>query len=343
MKLAILGATGAVGQEILSCMKRLNLKVDDIVLLASARSAGKELDTPLGKRTVQEVNPKAFEGIDYAIFSAGGDKSKEWAPVAVEHGCVVIDNSSAFRYDDDKPLVVPEINGEKALGAKIIANPNCTTAIAAMVTYPIYKAFGIEKMIIATYQSTSGAGAKGMWELLQETENYFKNRDPGGNPQEQTKLLNNKVFTHPIPFNIIPCIDAVQDNGYTKEEMKVNWETKKIFGDDSLKISCTCVRIPVLRVHCESIVIETAQPVTPEKAAEVLQKAPGVELRNDVRQNVYPMPLTAGGKFEVEVGRIRQNLVFGEKGIELFVAGDQLLRGAALNALNILRYLIDNS
>ena len=329
MTIAILGATGAVGHELLGCLENLKIPVSTLKLLSSPRSAGTVMKTAFGTITVEAVTKNSFDGVDFAIFSAGGDTSKEWAPIAIASGTIVIDNSSAFRMDPNVPLVIPEINGDKAKGATLIANPNCTTAIAAVAVYPLYRAFGLKKMLVSTYQSSSGAGGKGMRELQQETGNFLAG-----------KKVSNAVFAHPLPFNIIPHIDTFQENGYTREEMKVAWETQKIFGDDSIAISCTAVRIPVLRVHCETIVLETEKPVTPEQAREVLRSAPGVEVRDEPLEKRYPMPLTASGKYAVEVGRIRRSLVFGDHGLEIFVAGDQLLKGAALNAVQILQSLL---
>jgi aspartate-semialdehyde dehydrogenase len=258
----------------------------------------------------------------------------------VANNCLLIDNSSAFRYEDDVPLVVPEINPEAARAHNgVIANPNCTTAIAAVALWPLHQKFGLKKVIVSTYQATSGAGAKGMAELVNQTGEVLQ--QSGG---DATKLADCQVtpeaFAHPIAFNLIPHIDSFQENGYTKEEMKVTWETRKIFGDPNLKISCTAVRIPTLRAHSESIVIETEKPISVEQAREVLAEAPGVDLVDNISENVYPMPLNASGKFNVEAGRIRQNLIFGENGLELFVCGDQLLKGAALNAVQIAKLFV---
>lgn len=329
MRLAILGATGAVGREVIGCLGHLQLPCDDIRLLASERSAGTMIETHLGSRTVAAVAEESFDGIDYAIFAVESDTAKRWAQVATVRGSIVIDNSSAFRLDEGVPLVIPEINGASALGATLIASPNCTTTIAAMAVHPLYSVFGIRRMLVSTYQSASGAGAEGMCELLTQTRNMLEERSVGCD-----------IFPHPIPFNLIPQIDSVEEDGYSREEMKVARETHKIFGDDSFTVSCTAVRIPVLRVHCESIVLETEREVTPAEAREVLRRAPGVEVRDDPERGVYPMPLTASRKFNIEVGRIRQNLVFGEHGLEFFVAGDQLLKGAALNTVQILQHLL---
>ena len=240
----------------------------------------------------------------------------------------MIDNSSAFRYDPEIPLVCPEVNGEAALTHQgIIANPNCTTLIEVLALAPLHKAFGIKRAIISTYQSTSGAGAKGMQELETETHKVLHGQSAG-----------HEVFAHPIAFNLIPHIDVFLENGFTKEEMKVVWETRKIMGVPDLKISCTAVRVPIMRAHSEAITLELERPATVQEARTILGNAPGLELRDDPEAKLYPMPLTASGKWDVEVGRIRSSLVF-EGGLDFFVAGDQLLKGAALNAVQIAEYL----
>ncbi|AZI41509.1 aspartate-semialdehyde dehydrogenase [Deinococcus psychrotolerans] len=327
MRLAIVGATGAVGHELLSVLEKSSLKFDELLLYASPRSAGSTLKFKGQDLTVQ-VTPEGAIPADVILASAGGSISKALAPAWVAGGAVVIDNSSAFRYDDSVPLVIPEVNGEAALNHQgIIANPNCTTAIAAVVVWPLHQRYGVKRMIVSTYQATSGAGAKGMEELETQTHMVLHGKEAQAS-----------VFAHPIPFNVIPHIDSFQDNGYTKEEMKVAWETQKIFGDPNLIISCTAVRIPTMRTHSEAITLEFERPATPDEARELLRAAPGVEVRDDPAANLYPMPLTASGKYDVEVGRIRTSLAF-EGGLELFVSGDQLLKGAALNAVQIAEYL----
>lgn len=326
----VVGATGAVGVEMINCLHKLNFPVGKLRLVASERSVGKMVNTPFGEIAIEAISDQLFEESDIALFAVSGDFSKEWRDRVVAANCLMIDNSSAFRYDDDVPLVVPEINAEAAKNHHgVIANPNCTTAIAAVALYPLYKAFGLKKVIVSTYQATSGAGAEGMQELLEQTRRVLDG-----------EKAENQVFVHPIPFNLIPQIDKFQDNLYTKEEMKVTWETQKILNDDSIKISCTAVRIPTLRAHSESIVIETAKPVSREAAHEVLRNAPGVKLVDDPANSVYPMPLNASEQFDVEVGRVRQNIVFGEYGLEFFVCGDQLLKGAALNAVQIAQLFV---
>ncbi len=328
----IVWASGAVWVEMISCLDTLDIPIRELRLGWSARSAGSMLSTPFGDIEIQEVNHDFFDGLDYALFSAWGDISKKYADIAVAAGVRVIDNSSAFRYNDDVPLVIPQINKHVIWDANIIANPNCTTAIAAVVLHPIYKKYGIEKIIMSTYQATSWAGAPGMQELLDNTQKYFTGEEP-----------TIQQFSYNIAFNVIPHIDAFQENGYTKEEMKVSWETQKIFEDNLIDISCTAVRIPTLRAHSESIVLQTKQKVDIEDIRNILSNTPWVDLVDDRENNIYPMPLHATGKYNVEVWRIRENTVFSERGLELFISGDQLLRWAALNAVEILQECISNN
>jgi aspartate-semialdehyde dehydrogenase len=335
MRLAIVGATGAVGHELLKVLAKSPLQSSELRLYASARSAGSKLRYKDSDLTVEEMPTGAIEA-DVILASAGGGISKSQAPLWVAAGAVVIDNSSAFRLENDVPLVIPEINGQVLAGKDwrkggLIANPNCTTAIAAMALYPLHQAFGIKRAIISTYQSTSGAGAKGMQELLDQTRVVLD----GG-------IASHSAFVYPIPFNLIPHIDSFMDNGYTKEEMKVVWETRKIFGEPALAISCTAVRIPTLRVHSEAITLEFERPATAAAARALLATAPGVRLVDNPLEKQYPMPITASEQYDVEVGRIRESLVFAG-GLDLFVCGDQLLKGAALNAVQIAEYLQTNS
>lgn len=324
VKVAVVGVTGAVGAEMVAVLHDRKFPLTDLRLFASARSAGKTLETPFGSKTIEEFTVDSVAECDIALLAVSGDFSKEYAPQLAARGVTVIDNSSAFRYDDDKPLVVPEINPHAIGDSKIIANPNCTTAILVVALAPLHKEFGIKRVIVSTYQAASGAGAEGMKELEDETRAALNGGQAG-----------NKVFAHPLPFNVIPHIDKFQDNGYTKEEMKVTWETRKIMGLPDLPVSCTAVRIPILRAHSEAATIETEKPVDVARARAVLADAPGVKLVDDTANNVYPMPLNASGKYDVEVGRIRKNAVFGDNGLDLFVSGDQLLKGAALNAVQI--------
>lgn len=328
LNVAVVGATGAVGQEILRLLEERRFPVGELRPLASARSAGKTVNFCGQSVTVREAMPEAFDGIDLALFSAGGATSKALAPEAVRRGAVVIDNSSAFRYDPDVPLVVPEVNAHAlARHTGLIANPNCTTAILAVALWPLHRAFRAKRVIVSTYQAASGAGAAAMEELVRETGRVLRG-----------EAARCEVFPHPLAFNVIPQIDAFQENGYTREEMKVVWETHKIFGDDTIRISCTAVRVPTLRAHAEAVTVEFERPVTPESARAVLAEAPGVDVVDNPTERHYPMPLRATGKGNVEVGRIRKNLAF-DNALDFFVVGDQLLKGAALNAVQIAEHL----
>lgn len=324
-RVAVVGATGAVGREMVEVLHRRSFPVGELRLLASGRSAGKVMETPYGAIELQEFSIDRVKDCDVVLLAVSGDFAKAHAPAIAAAGPLVIDNSSAFRYDADIPLIVPEINAAAFQnGGRLIANPNCTTAIAVVALGPLHRAFGLKRVIVSTYQATSGAGAEGMAELEEQTRNRLEGRP-----------VTNSVFRHPIPFNLIPHIDAFQENGYTKEEMKVTWETRKILGLPDLPVSCTAVRIPTYRAHSEAITIETIEPVTAEAARRVLADAAGVKLVDDTANALYPMPLTATGQFDVEVGRVRNNPVFGDHGLDLFVCGDQLLKGAALNAVQI--------
>jgi len=328
LRIGIMGATGAVGKEIIEVLQDRSFPVERLRLYASARSAGKSMDTPFGNIIIEDAENADYSELDIAFFAISGSWSQANARKATNDGCFVIDNSSAFRYDDAVPLVVPEINSDAIGDSKLIANPNCTTAIAAIPLYEIHKAYGLKKVIISTYQATSGAGAAGMNELSEQTKNYLEGRQ-----------VINEAFAHPIPFNLIPHIDSFQDNEYTREEMKVVWETNKIFGEKDMPISCTCVRIPTMRVHAESIVVETEKPIDAVDVRKRFEVAKGIMVKDDIENDIYPMPITATKKYDVEVGRIRQNLVFGDHGLEFFVCGDQLLKGAALNAVQIAEVL----
>ena len=323
LHIGIVGATGAVGGELMNVLQRRNFPVGELTLFASERSAGKSVATPFGPKTIALFSIADAQQCDLVFLAVSGDFARKNAPALAEKA-IVIDNSSAFRLQDDVPLVIPEINGGAAKGAKLIANPNCTTAIAAVALWPLHKAFGLKKVIVSTYQAASGAGQPGMEELKHGLAQGLAGQK-----------IDNEVFAHPLPYNVIPHIDTFQENGYTREEMKVTWETRKIFAEPDLAISCTAVRIPTFRAHAEAIVVETEKPADPVKARSVLQAAPGVKLVDDPTALSYPMPLTASECYDVEVGRIRTNLVFGEKGLEFFVCGDQLLKGAALNAVQI--------
>jgi aspartate-semialdehyde dehydrogenase len=325
MRVGVIGATGAVGRELVEVLGRRRFPVTKLRLFASGRSAGTRLATPFGKTVIEEFSQDAARDLDLALLAVSGDFAKAHAPGLVAAGVTVVDNSSAFRLDDAVPLVVPEVNSHALGEARLIANPNCTTAILVVALAPLHAAFGLKRVIVSTYQAASGAGAEGMAELERETRRVLVEGAPA----------RAEVFAHPLAFNVIPHIDSFQPNAYTREEMKVAWETRKIMGLPDLLISCTAVRIPTMRVHGESVTIETERPVTAEAAREVLRHAAGVKLVDDISKNLYPMPLTATGQDDVEAGRIRANPVFGNHGLDLFLCGDQLLKGAALNAVQI--------
>jgi len=324
----IVGSSGAVGEEMLKCLEERDFPTEKVRLFAK-RAAGTVVKTSkFGDITVEPFSVEAAQECEVCLMAVSGGFSEEFSPQigGGPKNTSVIDNSSAFRYKDDVPLVIPEINGGKNSEAKLVANPNCTTAIGAMALWPLHQKYKLKKVIMSTYQAASGAGAEGMAELESGLTAYVKDG----------KVSPPEYFAHQLPFNVIPQIDAFQENGYTKEEMKVTWELEKIFGlADDVKVSCTAVRVPTLRAHSESIVIETEEPIDPAEARKVLESAEGVKVVDDPASLKYPMPLNATGKYDVEVGRIRQSLIFGEKGLEFFLSGDQLLRGAALNAVII--------
>ena len=327
--IAIVGCTGAVGKEIIEVLFDRNFPVENIDLFASPRSAGKTQATPYGDKVIKEYNAEEVSTYDIVMLAVSGDFAKAERAALIAGQAIVIDQSSAFRMDQSTPLIVPEVNPEALGNAQFIANPNCTTAIAAVALWPLHRAFGIKKAIVSTYQATSGGGQEAMDELTEQSRKYLEGNE-----------VTCRKFAHPIPFNLIPHIDAFQGNAYTKEEMKVAWETQKIFNAPEIAISCTAVRIPTFRSHCESITLETEKAITPQAARELLSTAAGVDVVDDTANNQYPMPLTSTKKYNVEVGRIRQSIVFGDHGLDLFVSGDQILKGAALNAVQITELLI---
>jgi len=324
----IIGCSGAVGKEMLKCMEDRGFPTKSVKLFAK-RSAGQVVESAkFGQITIEPFSVESAQDCEIVLMAVSGGFSTEWAKQIAggPKNTVVVDNSSAWRYNDEVPLVVPEINGEKISSSSLIANPNCTTAIGAMALWPLHQKYKLKKVLMSTYQAASGAGAEGMAELETGVSEWAKT---GICPKPE-------FFAHQLPFNVIAHIDAFQENGYTKEEMKVTWELQKIFQlSDNVKISCTAVRVPTLRAHSESITVETEQPVPPNEARELLCGAEGVKVVDDPDKKLYPLPLNATGQSDVEVGRIRQSLVFGENGLEFFVSGDQLLRGAALNAVII--------
>ncbi len=326
--MAVAGATGVVGEEMLRVLHDRRFPVDGVKALASSRSAGRKVRFGETDVAVEEMRPGSFRGVDIALFALDKDLSREMAPAAAAEGAVVIDNSSAFRMDKDVPLVVPEINAEKALEHRgIIANPNCSTAIMLMALYPIYRIAGVRRVVAATYQAVSGAGREAMEELKRQVQSLSS----GGIPEHA-------AFPHQIAYNIIPRIGSVEPGGCTTEEVKMQNETRKIIGDPDIGVATTCVRIPVLRAHSIAANIETRRKITAAQAREALASAPGVDLVDDPAADVYPMPLDASGKYNVLVGRIREDLS-RENCIDLFVSGDQLLKGAALNAVQIAEVL----
>ena len=328
---AIAGATGAVGTEMLRTLAARNFPVGTLRLLASSRSVGKRLRFAGEEIPVEELTAGSFAGVEIALFSAGAARSKEFAPAAVKAGAVVVDNSSAFRMDPDVPLVVPEVNPEKVREHKgIVANPNCSTSILAVPLWPLHRAARIVRIVAATYQAASGAGAGAMAELRRQVREIEEGRE-----------ANVSVLPQQIAFNLFPHVDVFLPNGYTKEEMKLVHETRKIFGDETIRVTATCVRVPILRAHSEAVNIETERKLSAEEARRILAKAPGVCVVDEPERKRYPMPLTASGRDEVLVGRIRED-ISQPNGLDLFIAGDQLLKGAALNAVQIAELLIKN-
>jgi len=329
LHIAVVGATGAVGQEMVLTLERRKFPVSKITLLASARSVGKTLKFQGEDIPVNELKADSFKGIDIALFSAGSSISKEFAPIAAKSGCSVIDNSSAFRMDQDVPLVVPEINAEDIrLNKGIIANPNCTTAITLMALYPLHKVFQVKRIFAASYQAVSGTGARAIEELRRQVEQIVK-----GQP------ITREVYPYQIAFNVLPHVDSFLPTGYTKEEMKMENEGRKIMHHPNFKASVTCVRVPVYRAHSVAVAAEFEKPVTVETAINVLKTAPGLDLIDNPSKNEYPMPLFIAGKDNCAVGRIRKDCAF-DNGLSFWVVGDQLLKGAALNAVQIAEELI---
>jgi len=326
---AIVGASGAVGVEMIKTLERRSFPIGKLTLLASKRSAGRTLKYRGSEIAIQELTESAFENVDIALFSAGGGISKHFAPFAVKAGAVVVDNSSAFRIDPNVPLVVPEINPEDAKSHQgIIANPNCTTAITLMALHPLHKAFGVTRVFASSYQAVSGTGAQAISELENQVKQIASN-------QEVTK----EVYPHQIAFNVLPHVDDFLETGYTREEMKLENEGRKIMHHDDFKASVTCVRVPVYRAHSIAISAEFKKPVTVDAARRILSEAPGLDVVDDTQNNVYPLPLIASGKDHCEVGRLRLDCAL-DNGLCFWVAGDQLLKGAALNAVQIAELLV---
>ncbi len=326
---AVVGATGAVGIEMIQTLEKRNFPVGKLTLLASARSVGKKLPFRGQEVLVTELRTDSFAGIDIALFSAGGAISKEFGPIAAAAGCVVVDNSSAFRMDPKVPLVVPEINPEDVrLHQGILANPNCTTAITLMALYPLHQAFGVTRIFASSYQAVSGTGAKAIEELERQVSQVVR-KEP----------VTKEVYPHQIAFNLLPQVDSFLPSGYTKEEMKMENEGRKIMHHPSFRASVTCVRVPVYRSHSVAVSAEFERPITAEAARRILQQAPGLDLMDEPEKQVYPMPLFTSEKYNCEVGRIRKDCAL-ENGLTFWVCGDQLLKGAALNAVQIAEELM---
>lgn len=321
---AIAGATGAVGVEMIKVLERRRFPVSKLTLLASARSVGKEMAFNGDKLKVEELREDSFKGVDVALFSAGGGISKQFAPVAVQSGAVVVDNSSAFRMDPKVPLVIPEINGNDVrANSGIVANPNCTTAITLMALYPLHQAFGVTRIFAASYQAVSGTGAQAIEELRSQVCDIVASRP-----------IRKQVYPHQIAFNVLPQVDSFLDTGYTKEEMKMQNEGRRIMHLPDFKASVTCVRVPVYRAHSVAVNAEFERPVSVEAAREVLAKAPGLQVVDDPANQQYPLPLMCAEQDDCQVGRIRKDCAL-ENGLAFWVSGDQLLKGAALNAVQI--------
>ncbi|MFP3982342.1 MAG: aspartate-semialdehyde dehydrogenase [Desulfurivibrionaceae bacterium] len=328
---AVAGATGAVGGAMLDVLERRNFPIKELRLLASERSVGKKLSFKGEEIAVQLLDKDAFTGIDVALFSAGGGRSLEFSPAAAEAGAVVVDNSSAFRMDPEVPLVVPEVNPDDVglyTGKGIIANPNCSTIQMLVALKPIYDKVGIKRLVVSTYQAVSGSGTSAIDELEKQIRSYV-----AGEPME------NEVYPHQIAFNCLPHIGSFLENGYTEEEMKMVNETKKIFGDEKIAISATTVRVPVIYGHSEAVNIETEQKISAAEVKELMAGAPGVELVDNPADNKYPLPVDCAGKFETFVGRIREDNTIAN-GIDMWVVSDNILKGAALNTVQIAEVLI---
>ena len=323
-KVTIVGATGAVGRTMVAILEERKFPVSELTLLASSRSAGARLSFQGREITVQELSEGSFEGIDLVLFSAGASVSRKYAPLAVKAGCVVVDNSSAFRMEKDIPLVVPEVNPHAVRREPgIIANPNCSTIQMVVALKPIHDRYRIKRVIVSTYQSVSGTGQKAIAELEQQSQDVLSN-----------KAVNKEVYPHQIAFNCLPHIDAFLDNGYTKEEMKMVHETQKIFEDDAIAVSPTTVRVPVFYSHSESLNVETENPVNVEELKKMLAQSPGICVVDSPDKSEYPLAIDAAGRDEVMVGRIRSDLTH-PKAVNFWVVADNLRKGAALNAVQI--------
>lgn len=332
---AVVGATGAVGEQIVRLLEERNFPIKSLKLLSSARSAGTKIKFKGRELTVEEATPDSFKGVEIALFSAGGDVSRALIPHAVKHGAVCIDNTNAYRMDPETPLVVPEVNVDKIRTHKgIIANPNCSTIQMVTALKPLHDRYGVSRIIVSTYQAVSGAGAKAIQEMLRQSREVL-----AGNPANPDILpVASLPVKHQIAFNAIPQIDKFQDNGYTLEEMKMVNETKKIMGDESIEVTATCVRIPVVYGHSESVYVELKRDFDLEEVRNLLSDAPGVVVVDDPSQQRYPLATDAAGKNEVFVGRLRRDLS-NPRAVNMWIVSDNLLKGAAWNAVQIAEYI----
>ena len=328
--IAVVGVTGVVGQEMLNCLEKRNFPVGSLKVLASSRSAGKTIAFKGKTLTIEEATTKSFDGIDIALMAVEADQAKEFSPAAVKAGAVVVDNSSAYRMDPEVPLVVPEVNPEAAGNRPkgIIANPNCSTIIMNVPVWPLHRVNPVKRIIVSTYQAASGAGRPAMEELEANARAWARG-----------EVFEPKVFPYPLFMNLFSHNAGLVDNGYNGEEIKMTLETRKIFGAPEMMIAATCVRVPVLRAHSEAITLEFTNPMSPEEARKILEGAPGVTVLDDRSKNRSPQPADAAGMDEVFVGRIREDISLPGRGLMLFVAGDQILKGAALNAVQIAELL----
>lgn len=332
---AVVGATGAVGEQIIRLLEERNFPIKELKLLSSARSAGVKLSFKGQEVVVQEATPESFQGVDIALFSAGGDVTKALAPHAVEAGTICIDNTSAYRMDPETPLVVPEVNVEKINEHKgIIANPNCSTIQMVAALKPLYDRYGISRIIVSTYQAVSGAGAKAINEMLRQSKDVLA----GNEANPDILPVGSLPVKHQIAFNAIPQIDKFLDNGFTNEEMKMILETKKIMGDESIEVTATCVRIPVVYGHSESVYVELKEDFDVEEVKTLLANAPGIVLVDNPAEQQYPLATDAAGKLETFVGRVRRDLS-NPKALNMWIVSDNLLKGAAWNAVQIAEYI----
>ena len=337
--IAVVGATGAAGSELLRVLERRSFPVASLRPIGSPRSVGKPVQFSGDSILVQKLDAGSFEKIDIAFFSAGGDVSRNFVPIASQADAIAIDKSSAFRMDPHVPLVIPEINADDVkLHRGVIANPNCTTTVMLMALYPLHKIFRVHRVFAATYQAVSGSGIRGVEELTRQVREVDGNSGEPGSTPPATSSDSAAVFPHPIAFNLLPHVDSFLENGYTKEEVKMQDETRKIMHLPTLRVSATCVRVPVYRAHSVAVTAEFVRPVSIQQAREILSKAPGLELVDEPHSNRYPMPLNVAEKDNCQVGRVRLDCAL-DNGLSFWVSGDQLLKGAALNAVQIAELL----